>query len=114
MRVPRLCRRHRRHHRGTSGRSGLHAGRACVESPHSARRYRRRSLGPPRPLIPADEAIPRTAAAGTTTAARYRNIRGVDDVQDHLVHAMEQSHLLDELQIEVLWKLNQVLSESTD
>ena len=30
-----------------------------------------------------------------------QNIRGADDVQDHLVHAMEQSHLLDKLQTEV-------------
>ncbi|XP_044409500.1 uncharacterized protein [Triticum aestivum] len=82
------------------GRAGLQEARACVESPHSAHRYRSGCPGPPPPLNPMDEAVPRTADAGTTTAARYRNIRGADDVQDHLVHAMEQSHLLDKLQTE--------------
>ncbi|XP_044428258.1 uncharacterized protein [Triticum aestivum] len=57
------------------GRSGLQAACACVESPHSAHRCRGGSPGPPLPLNPMDEAVPRTADAGTTTAARYRNIR---------------------------------------
>ncbi|XP_048563383.1 uncharacterized protein LOC125543926 isoform X1 [Triticum urartu] len=39
-------------------------------------------------------------ASSTHVGTMLLNIRGVDDVQDHLVHAMEQSHLLDELQIE--------------
>ncbi|XP_048563388.1 uncharacterized protein LOC125543926 isoform X5 [Triticum urartu] len=45
-------------------------------------------------------------ASSTHVGTMLLNIRGVDDVQDHLVHAMEQSHLLDELQIEGLFSGN--------